>query len=489
MPTTNKRRRLDSEDESDQVLGRKRRKGENKTKQNAISTKTGLSDSSEDEPLIKLKSKSNINGIYIKNDKVKLKCEKPEKDRDSSEQVSAVTEGFNENKPESSSDEENLPPKKDTDGCKNGGRTKNVKGNEKTNSVDFDSNDENLILKEVANKNVKILTTTPFASSTENKSDEQKVMTKIGFQGLNTGSKDDTHINSEKVKIASKNLPAKKEIKRKSEAMKRRESRSAASDSSDEDLPLSKLGKASKNFSAESASEDESSGDNAMSQTNKNKTKNFDTETSDSSDSVEKSNINPVKQKEEESSGISDISLIDDTAENKKKKQSSKPSTKISGNTKGGGKRKSNDGDKGNKTAKNSKKGDGGLIRLKKCLHVLGKRLNYVKLFERIPKIKDQKAKLLEILHEEGMTGAPSLERCRKLKQKKDAAAEVASLDLSNIIDVGVKRGVGSRMLNLSTSTPKPISQSKIVDSEEDDHVSGRRILKLNPALFDDDSE
>merc|ERR1711915_863041 len=104
--------------------------------------------------------------------------------------------------------------------------------------------------------------------------------------------------------------------------MKRRESRSAASDSSDEDLPLSKLGKTYYNFSAQSASEDKFSGDNEMSETKKNETKNFDAETSDSSDSVEKSkkaNINPVKQKEEESSGISDISLIDNTAENKKK--------------------------------------------------------------------------------------------------------------------------------------------------------------------------
>lgn len=42
--------------------------------------------------------------------------------------------------------------------------------------------------------------------------------------------------------------------------------------------------------------------------------------------------------------------------------------------------------------------------------------------------------------HESLLTGNPSLEKCRALKEQREEAAEVASLDVTNIINCSGKR-------------------------------------------------
>ena len=48
---------------------------------------------------------------------------------------------------------------------------------------------------------------------------------------------------------------------------------------------------------------------------------------------------------------------------------------------------------------------------------------------------------LLDKLTAEGLVGKPPLENCKKLKIKRETRAEVAALDLSNIIESRVRRG------------------------------------------------
>ena len=115
------------------------------------------------------------------------------------------------------------------------------------------------------------------------------------------------------------------------------------------------------------------------------------------------------------SSGVSDISLIDDTkegAEKTKEKSTKKESAKktkkqtSTATKKGVGRPKSTklnskkkdenqDEEKENQKGPDSKKKekkkdaeDGGLVRLKKCVRAAGIHLNYVRLFEGIPKVR-----------------------------------------------------------------------------------------------------
>ena len=54
--------------------------------------------------------------------------------------------------------------------------------------------------------------------------------------------------------------------------------------------------------------------------------------------------------------------------------------------------------------------------------------------------VKDQKQKIRDMLEAEGLRGPATLEKCKALRVKRETKAEVASLDLSNIIDENVKR-------------------------------------------------
>ncbi|KAH0626402.1 hypothetical protein JD844_001363 [Phrynosoma platyrhinos] len=72
--------------------------------------------------------------------------------------------------------------------------------------------------------------------------------------------------------------------------------------------------------------------------------------------------------------------------------------------------------------------------RLKRYIWECGVRRNYKKLFEGCRSRKGQVEILKRELEDLGMKGPPSLAKCKALKQKREEAAEVASLDLSNII-------------------------------------------------------
>ena len=55
--------------------------------------------------------------------------------------------------------------------------------------------------------------------------------------------------------------------------------------------------------------------------------------------------------------------------------------------------------------------------------------------------MKDQKQKIRDLLESKGLKGTPTMENCKALRVKMETEAEVASLDLNNIINEKVKRG------------------------------------------------
>ncbi|XP_034991974.2 HIRA-interacting protein 3 isoform X2 [Zootoca vivipara] len=72
--------------------------------------------------------------------------------------------------------------------------------------------------------------------------------------------------------------------------------------------------------------------------------------------------------------------------------------------------------------------------RLKRYIRECGAHRNYKKLLSGCHSRKAQLKVLKEELENLGLKGAPSLAKCKALKQKREVAAEIASLDLCNII-------------------------------------------------------
>ncbi|XP_006896679.1 PREDICTED: HIRA-interacting protein 3 [Elephantulus edwardii] len=74
------------------------------------------------------------------------------------------------------------------------------------------------------------------------------------------------------------------------------------------------------------------------------------------------------------------------------------------------------------------------IMRLKRYIRACGAYRNYKKLLGSCHSHKERLSVLRAELEALGMKGNPSLEKCRALKQQREEAAEVASLDVANII-------------------------------------------------------
>eukprot|EP00794_Sanderia_malayensis_P006894 gene6894-7672_t len=134
-----------------------------------------------------------------------------------------------------------------------------------------------------------------------------------------------------------------------------------------------------------------------------------------------------------------------------------------------------------NADAKESSK----MIRLKRYLSISGIKVrNYSTFFEGCKSKKSKEMKLMKLLEDEGLKGAPTIEKCKKLRKKREVKQEISELDLSNIIDVNEgqkqKRTTRNRMKsvdqvekqkeNLSTNKDSPFGNlAGVIDSEESD--------------------
>lgn len=118
-----------------------------------------------------------------------------------------------------------------------------------------------------------------------------------------------------------------------------------------------------------------------------------------------------------------------------RKNRSSKKSSKK-GRTRGSS--SSSDGSpepKGRKAASGRRGEDHpAVMRLKRYIRACGAHRNYKKLLGSCRSHKERLSVLRAELEALGMKGNPSLEKCRALKEQREEAAEVASLDVANII-------------------------------------------------------
>nr|XP_046271446.1 HIRA-interacting protein 3 isoform X2 [Scatophagus argus] len=140
---------------------------------------------------------------------------------------------------------------------------------------------------------------------------------------------------------------------------------------------------------------------------------------SDSSDESEKEKVSVEKKNNDPDSDSSSLPSLEDeqdgetekTQDNKKKKTASKE--------------KSGTGQKDdNKT----------VVRLKRYISLCGVRRNYKKLLDGCRSVRSQVAALRKELEDLGVRGQPSIEKCKKVRMKREEAQELAELDVSNII-------------------------------------------------------
>ncbi|RVE69383.1 hypothetical protein OJAV_G00077170 [Oryzias javanicus] len=97
-----------------------------------------------------------------------------------------------------------------------------------------------------------------------------------------------------------------------------------------------------------------------------------------------------------------------------------------------------------------SKKPDGekAIIKLKRYISLCGVRKNYKKMLEGCKSIKAKVAVLKKELEDLGVQGNPSIEKCKKIRMKREEAQEVAELDVGNIISTQgrpKRRGISAR--------------------------------------------
>ncbi|KAI1884725.1 hypothetical protein AGOR_G00229470 [Albula goreensis] len=98
---------------------------------------------------------------------------------------------------------------------------------------------------------------------------------------------------------------------------------------------------------------------------------------------------------------------------------------------------------------------DKAVSRLKHYIALCGVRRNYKKLLEGCRSVKAKVAVLKKELEDLGVTGQPSIEKCKKARLKREEAQELAELDVSNIITT---EGRPKRRGASVWPPPKPVS-------------------------------
>ncbi|XP_069343343.1 HIRA-interacting protein 3 isoform X1 [Eulemur rufifrons] len=152
-----------------------------------------------------------------------------------------------------------------------------------------------------------------------------------------------------------------------------------------------------------------------------------------------------------------------------RKNRSSKKSSKK------GRTRSSSSSSDGSPEPKGGKAGSGrrgedhpAVMRLKRYIRACGAHRNYKKLLGSCRSHKERLSVLRAELEALGMKGNPSLEKCRALKEQREEAAEVASLDVANIISGSGRPRRRTAWNPLGEAAPPGELYRRTLDSEEE---------------------
>ncbi|XP_017729587.1 PREDICTED: HIRA-interacting protein 3 isoform X1 [Rhinopithecus bieti] len=165
---------------------------------------------------------------------------------------------------------------------------------------------------------------------------------------------------------------------------------------------------------------------------------------------------------------VSDIEAGGDPQGERKNRSSKKSSRK-------GTTRSSSSSSDGSPEAKGGKAGSGrrgedhpAVMRLKRYIRACGAHRNYKKLLGSCCSHKERLSILRAELEALGMKGTPSLEKCRALKEQREEAAEVASLDVANIISGSGRPRRRTAWNPLGEAAPPGELYRRTLDSDEE---------------------
>nr|XP_054310486.1 HIRA-interacting protein 3 isoform X2 [Pongo pygmaeus] len=137
--------------------------------------------------------------------------------------------------------------------------------------------------------------------------------------------------------------------------------------------------------------------------------------------------------------------------------------------------RSSSSSSDGSPEAKGGKAGSGrrgedhpAVMRLKRYIRACGAHRNYKKLLGSCCSHKERLSILRAELEALGMKGTPSLEKCRALKEQREEAAEVASLDVANIISGSGRPRRRTAWNPLGEAAPAGELYRRTLDSDEE---------------------
>ncbi|XP_014894770.1 HIRA-interacting protein 3 isoform X2 [Poecilia latipinna] len=123
---------------------------------------------------------------------------------------------------------------------------------------------------------------------------------------------------------------------------------------------------------------------------------------------------------------------------------------------------------------------DKAVVRLKRYIALCGVRRNYKKLLDDCRSTRSKVAVLKKELEDLGLRGNPSIEKCKKIRLKREEAQELAELDVHNIISTkaGRPRRRGTSAMQVQKEPPSSYQRTLNSDSDcdqENDAPKGRR--------------
>uniref|UniRef100_M4AAZ3 HIRA interacting protein 3 n=2 Tax=Xiphophorus maculatus TaxID=8083 RepID=M4AAZ3_XIPMA len=112
---------------------------------------------------------------------------------------------------------------------------------------------------------------------------------------------------------------------------------------------------------------------------------------------------------------------------------------------------------------------DKAVVRLKRYITLCGVRRNYKKLLDGCRSTRSKVAVLKKELEDLGLRGNPSIEKCKKVRLKREEAQELAELDVDNIISTeGRPRRRGTSAMQVHKEPPSSYQRTLNSDSESD---------------------
>ncbi|KAM9745575.1 HIRA-interacting protein 3 [Menidia menidia] len=351
---------------------------------------------------------------------------------------------------------------------------KQVVGEELMKMQENDKSAGEIEPKEVQNKRKRKLENEELESDGENESKAKKIRSSHASSSESEDESDCKTGSNGEEEIESPSTDAEKDVKKSKQEQKQSKRQSTSDDSAEgeTDESESKGNKSSRGDSPKKvlkkkANTTKNEEKNSIDASEAKKIPGSDKDSESDADSLSEKGD---KSKESESSDSEKDRKV--SAEKNNDSDSESSSLPSLEDDKGsGGKNAPNEKKKKTKTEnkpKRQKDDDKAVVRLKRYISLCGVRSNYKKMLDGCSSVRSKVTVLKKHLEELGVQGNPSIEKCKKVRMKREEAQELAALDVNNIItSQGRPKRGGTTAIPKQTGPPSSAYQ-RTLDSDSD---------------------